>query len=86
MFHVCFNIGDPELPGNYGLWDQVEAFKWINKYISGKGKEADFMDIIEERKGGNWSMRNNYKMGRMGLLKRFVTNPFSWNSHCQNTS
>ena len=25
---------DPSLPGNYGLSDQIEALRWVQKYIS----------------------------------------------------
>lgn len=28
--------GDEELKGNYGLWDQNEAMKWVKQNIAGK--------------------------------------------------
>ncbi len=34
-FVLDFYSGDDVVPGNMGMLDQLEAMKWVQKYISG---------------------------------------------------
>ena len=38
LLYVLLSLfsGDPELPGNYGMWDQLLAMKWVRNHIAGK--------------------------------------------------
>ena len=33
---LVISTGDSELPGNYAMWDQLEALKWVKEHIAGK--------------------------------------------------
>ncbi|XP_033625267.1 cholinesterase 1-like [Asterias rubens] len=43
--------GDPELPGNYGLWDQREALKWVKAHITAFGGDSDRITIFGQSAG-----------------------------------
>ncbi len=36
---------DPCLPGNYGLSDQIEALRWVQKYISKFGGDPSHVTL-----------------------------------------
>ncbi len=39
--------GDEVMPGNQGLWDQVEALKWVQKNVKSFGGDPNqVIDII----------------------------------------
>ncbi|XP_072020277.1 cholinesterase-like [Amphiura filiformis] len=58
--------GDPELPGNYGLWDQLEALKWINQYISAFGGDPNKVTIFGQSTGA-------------ASIGMHLVSPHSWN-------
>ncbi|XP_022100335.1 cholinesterase 2-like [Acanthaster planci] len=45
------STGDNELPGNYGMWDQLEALKWVKNHIADFGGDDDKITIFGESAG-----------------------------------
>ena len=52
-------LGDEELPGNIGLWDQLGGLKWIEKNIGAFGGNPDKVTIFGQS-AGSWSI--NYQL------------------------
>ena len=49
------SLGNPELSGNAGLWDQVKALKWVQNNIRTFGGNPDRVTIMGEG-AGSWSV------------------------------
>ena len=45
------STGDEIVPGNCGLEDQIEALKWVQKYIEAFGGNKDNVTVFGESAG-----------------------------------
>ena len=49
------SLGNPELPGNTGLWDQMCALTWVKNNIKAFGGNPDMVTLMGES-AGSWSV------------------------------
>ena len=67
------SLGNPELPGNAGFWDQVWALKWVQSNIEGFGGDPNMVTIMGED-AGSWSvMYQLLSPQSAGLFKRVIS-------------
>ena len=51
-------LGNAEISGNQGMWDQLEALKWVQKNIASFGGQRQKVTIFGESAGG-WSISSH---------------------------
>ncbi|XP_033742066.1 liver carboxylesterase 2-like [Pecten maximus] len=66
------STGDATLPGNYGLWDIIEALRWVNTNIAGFGGDRDTVTVFGESAGGFCATFLSVIPSTKGLFKRVI--------------
>ena len=80
------STGDKASPGNYGLWDQHIAIKWIHENVAAFGGNPDLVTIFGCSAGSASVIYQAMYHGNAGLFKRVIaqsgsiTNPWAFNS------
>ncbi len=54
---------DASLPGNFGFMDQVEALRWVQKYIVNFGGDPDRVTIFGESAGTHSCAQATFSVG-----------------------
>ncbi|XP_049272141.1 cholinesterase [Rhipicephalus sanguineus] len=67
-----FSLGRPELPGNFGFWDQYLALDWVRKNIASFGGDTDEVTLIGQSAGAISAVLQARSPKRQGLFKRAV--------------
>ncbi|PSN56250.1 hypothetical protein C0J52_00414 [Blattella germanica] len=68
------STGDDASPGNYGLKDQLEALRWINKNIASFGGNPELVTIMGESAGGMSVHNHILSPLSKGLFHRAISN------------
>jgi carboxylesterase type B len=68
-----FTLNDPLMPGNYGLWDQIEALRWIQKNIEAFGGNPNSVTIFGESAGGMSVSLQTLIPSNKGLFHRAIS-------------
>ncbi|XP_060066617.1 cocaine esterase-like [Ylistrum balloti] len=66
------STGDLTMPSNFGLWDMIEALKWVNKNIASFGGDPDSVTIFGESAGGFAVSFLGIIPSTSGLFKRMI--------------
>ncbi|CAJ1070932.1 bile salt-activated lipase-like [Xyrichtys novacula] len=67
------STGDPELPGNFGLWDQHAAIAWVHRNIRSFGGDPDNITIFGESAGAASVSFQTLTPHNKGLIKRAIS-------------
>lgn len=67
------STGDRNLPGNYGMLDQIEALKWIKNHISSFGGDPQQVTIFGESAGGAITHLLALSPLTAGLFQKFIS-------------
>ena len=67
------STGDGELAGNYGLWDQHMAIKWVNSNIRAFGGDPMSVTIFGESAGAASVIYQALYPGNSGLFQRVIS-------------
>ncbi|XP_026196101.1 bile salt-activated lipase-like [Anabas testudineus] len=67
------STGEPDLPGNYGLWDQQAAIAWVHRNIRAFGGDPNNITIFGESAGGASVSFQTLTPHNKGLIKRAIS-------------
>lgn len=67
------NLHDPLAPGNYGLWDQIEALRWIQNNIAAFGGNPKSVTIFGQSAGGISASIQALILSNDGLFQRVIS-------------
>ena len=67
--------GPDDIHGNMGLLDQVEAMRWVNKYIHCFGGDKDNVTIAGESAGQLHTFNSGIMSTLKGYTQRFLSIP-----------
>ena len=66
------SLGNSEVPGNMGLWDQHTALTWVHQHIIHFGGDPDQVTLFGES-AGSWSLLYHLLSGKSkGLFQRII--------------
>ena len=74
------STGDSNAPGNYGLWDQHLAIKWVHDNINEFGGDPGRVTIFGESAGSASTVYQALYPGNTGLMQRVISESGSVNS------
>uniref|UniRef100_A0A8W8J4H2 Carboxylic ester hydrolase n=1 Tax=Magallana gigas TaxID=29159 RepID=A0A8W8J4H2_MAGGI len=66
-------LHDPLVPGNYGLWDQIQALRWIQDNIAAFGGNPKSVTIFGESAGGMSVSLQTLIPSNEGLFQRAIS-------------
>lgn len=75
-----FSTGDSVAKGNYGLWDQIEVLKWVQKNIRSFGGNPNSVTIFGESAGGFSVSLLSFIPETRGLFQRIIMQSGAFNS------
>ncbi|XP_013394227.1 acetylcholinesterase-like [Lingula anatina] len=75
------STGDNSIPGNIGLWDQIEALKWIKKNIQYFGGDPGRVTIFGESAGGSCVTQLALTHASSGLFHRLISQSGAANAY-----
>ena len=64
--------GEPNAPGNFGLWDQHLAIKWVRHNIAAFGGDTDRITLFGQSAGSASALYQALYPGNRGLFQRVI--------------